>query len=51
MSLEPILAGITPYASVTQALQNLTDDLDRDTLQVLVVEDAGNVTVQLQQPN
>ena len=43
------LAGITPYASVSRALEALTDDLDRASLRVLVVEDAGNVTVHLQQ--
>jgi nickel-dependent lactate racemase len=43
------LAGMTQYASVPQALEALTDDLDRNTLRVLVIEDAGNVTVHLQQ--
>jgi nickel-dependent lactate racemase len=43
------LAGMTQYPAVTRALQALTDDLDRNTLRLLVVEDAGNVTVHLQQ--
>jgi nickel-dependent lactate racemase len=42
------LAGMTQYAAVPQALEALTDDLDRSTLRVLVVDDAGNVTVHLQ---
>ena len=42
------LAGMTPYASVPQALTALTHDLDPSALQVLVVEDAGNVTVHLE---
>ncbi|MGQ4808795.1 hypothetical protein NKDENANG_02184 [Candidatus Entotheonellaceae bacterium PAL068K] len=41
------LAGMTQYASAPWALQALTDDLDRDGLRVLGVEDAGNVTVHL----
>ncbi|GIX47987.1 MAG: hypothetical protein KatS3mg131_2198 [Candidatus Tectimicrobiota bacterium] len=40
------LAGMTAYPSVRQAVQALTADLDPRTLRVLVVEDAGNVTVQ-----
>lgn len=42
------LAGMTQYVSIPQALEGLTDDLDRHALRVLVVEDAGNVTVHLE---
>lgn len=42
------LAGMTQYASISQAWQDLTDDLPGTTPSLLVIEDAGNVTVQLQ---
>ncbi len=42
------LAGMTAYASVSEAVPALTADLEGQELRVLVVEDAGNVTTQLQ---